>query len=185
MPIKRRRSTTTRNRPKPLTRGSKATSPSKSSRRRSSRREEEDRLDALAALKLMRREGFTAKQAAQVENTTLRKMRKYVGAALRKRGKDYIAKPSDHLVRRVKTLDARGIRFIVVRSSKAASTVGRHLNAIDDALKGKPSALRKFRGKKVPYNKIKFFTNVKALHRLQDAGLLDNLKDFYWHGRKR
>ena len=63
--------------------------------------------------------------------------------------------------------------------------VGRHLNAIDDALKGKPSALKKFRGKKIPYNKIKFFTNVKALHRLQDAGLLDNLKDFYWHGKKR
>jgi hypothetical protein len=133
----------------------------------------------------MRQEGFTAKHAAEVEGTTLRKLRKYVGAALRKRGKDYVAKPSDHLLRRVKTLDGHGIRFIVVRSSKAASMVGRHLNAIDEALKGKPSALKKFRGKKIPYNKIKFFTNVNALHRLQDAGLLDNLKDFYWHGKKR
>jgi hypothetical protein len=73
----------------------------------------------------------------------------------------------------------------VIRSSKAASTVGRYFNAVDDALKGKPAALKKFRGKKIPYNKLKFLTNVKTLHGLQKFGLLENLKDIYWHGRKR
>jgi hypothetical protein len=148
-------------------------------------REREDQLDAFAALKLMRREGLTAKHAAKVEGTTLKKMQKFVGAALRKRRKDYVAVPSDRLIRRLKTVDARGIRLIVVRSSKAASLVGRHWNAVDDALKGKPAALRWFRGKKIPYNKLKFFTNLKALYRLQDGGFLDNLKDIYWSGRKR
>jgi hypothetical protein len=148
-------------------------------------REREDQLNAFAALKLMRREGLTAKQAAKVEGTTLKKMQRFVGAALRKRGKDYVAAPSDRLIRRLKTVDARGIRFIVVRSSKAASLVGRHWNAIDDALKGKPAALRWFRGKKIPYNNLKFLTNLKALYRLQDGGFLDNLKDIYWSGRKR
>jgi hypothetical protein len=149
------------------------------------RREEEDMLDAFAALKVMRRDGLTAKQAAKAEGTTVKKMRKYVGAALRKRGKDYVATPSDGLVRPVKTLDARGIRFSVVRSSKAASQVGRYWNAVDDALKGKPSALREFRGKKIPYNKRKFLTSMKTLRRLQDAGVLDNIKEIYWRGRKR
>lgn len=73
----------------------------------------------------------------------------------------------------------------MVRSSKAASLVGRYWNAVDDALKGNPSALKKFRGRKIPYNKRKFLTNLKTLHRLAHAGLLDNLKDIYWHGRKR
>jgi hypothetical protein len=185
MPRKRRRSVIPRNRSKPLARGSRATSPRKSSRRISARREEEDVLDALAALKLMRQENLTAEQAAAIENTTVKKMRKHVGAALRRRGKDYVATPSDRLIRRLKTADARGIRFIVVRSSKAASLVGRHWNAIDDALKGKPAALRWFRGKNIPYTKLKFLTNLKALYRLQDAGFLDNLKDIYWSGRKR
>jgi hypothetical protein len=154
-------------------------------RRRITRREEEDRLDALAALALMRREKLPASFAAEAEGTSVEKMRKYIGSALRRRGKDYVARPSDRLVRRMITFDARGTRPIVVRSSKAASLVARHLNAVDDALKGKPSALREFRGKKIPYNKGKFLTNMRTLRRLQDAGLLEKIKDIYWRGRKR
>ncbi len=149
------------------------------------KREEEDRLDALAALALMRREGLSASSAAEAEGTTVKNIRKYAGSALRKRGKDYVAKPSDRLIRTMTAIDARGTRPVVVRSSKAASKMGRYFNAVDDALKGKPSALREFRGKKIPYNKLKFLTNLKTLHRLEDAGLLDNLKDIYWRGRKR
>jgi hypothetical protein len=123
--------------------------------------------------------------AAKAEGISVKKIRKYVGSALRKRGKDYVAKRSDRLVRRLATLDARGMRPIEVRSSKAASLVGRYWNAIDAALKGKPSALKEFRGKKIPYNKLKFLTNLKTLRRLQDAGLLENIKEIYWRGRKR
>lgn len=149
------------------------------------KRQEEDRLDALAALALMRREGLSARLAAEAEGTTVKNIRKYAGSALRKRGKDYVARPSDRLVRTLTAIDALGTRPIVVRSSKAASKMGRYFNAVDDALKGKRSALKEFQGKKIPYNKLKFLTNVKTLRRLTDAGLLDNLKDIYWHGRKR
>jgi hypothetical protein len=148
-------------------------------------RDRENQLDAFAALALMRREGLSASSAAKAEGTTVNNILKYARPALRKRGEIYVAKPSDGLVRQMKTLDARGVRLTVVRSSKASSLIGKYWNAVDDALKGKPSALREFRGKKIPYNKRKFLTNLKTLHRLADAGLLDNLKDIYWHGRKR
>jgi hypothetical protein len=133
----------------------------------------------------MRREGLSASSAADVEGTTVKNIRKHAGPALRKRGKDYVAKRSDRLIRTMNAIDKKGLLPIVVRSSKAASTVGRYFNAVDDALKGKPAALKKFRGKKIPYNKLKFLTNVKTLHRLQEFGRLENLKDIYWHGRKR
>lgn len=147
--------------------------------------EREEQLDAFAALALMRRETLPASIAAKAEGISLKKLSRYVGSALRKRGKDFVAKPSDRLVRKMITLDARGKRFIEVRSSKAATQVARHLHAVDKALKGEPSGLRKFRGKKIPYNKGKFLTNLKAIHRLQDAGVLEGIKEIYWHGRKR
>jgi hypothetical protein len=165
-----------------------ARKPSKQTRRsvtKLTRRQEENRLDAFAALALMRREGLSASSAAEVEGTTVKNIRKYAGSALRKRGKDYVARRSDRLIRKMNAIDKKGLRPIVVRSSKAASTMGRYFNAVDDALNGKPAALKEFRGKKVPYNRIKFLTNLKTLRKLKDAGVLDNLKDIYWHGRKR
>jgi hypothetical protein len=160
--------------------------PPKPSRKRNAKREEEDTLDAFAGLALMRREGLSADSAAEAEGTTVTNILRRVRPALRKQGKNYFAKPSDRLVRPpMSIIDRKGLRPVVVRSSKAASMIGRYFNAVDDALKGKPAALREFRGKKVPYNKLKFLTNLKTLKRLQDAGLLDNIKDIYWHGRKR
>jgi hypothetical protein len=154
-------------------------------RKRNAKRAEEDRLDAFAALALMRREGMSAASAAAAEGTTVKNILKHVRPAVRKHGKDYLARRSDRLIRTMLAIDEKGTRPIVVRSSKAASKMGRYFNAVDDALKGKRSALKEFRGKKIPYNKLKFLTNLKTLHRLQEFGLLDNLKDIYWHGRKR
>ena len=150
------------------------------------RRQEENRRDAFAALALMRREGLSASSAAEAEGTTVKNILKYVRPALRKRGKNYFAKPSDRLSRPpIAVIDSHGMRPVVVRGSRAASLIGRYFNAVDDALKGKPAALKEFRGKKVPYSNVKFLTNVKTLRKLKDAGVLDNLKDIYWHGRKR
>ncbi len=146
-------------------------------------REREDQRDAFAALALMRREGFKAKRAAKAEHTTVKKMRKYLGPALEKRGDDYVARPSDRLTRPLTAIDAKGTRPIVVQSSKAASQVGRYFNAVDDALNGKPSALKKFRGKKIPYNNLKFLTNLKTLRRLKDAGVLDNRDSVRWRAK--
>lgn len=149
-------------------------------------RQREDQLDAFAALALMRRQGFTARLAAEAEGTTIKKIRKYVGSALRKRGKDIVAKPSDRIRRPpMIALDRKGTYPIVVRGSRAASQMGQYWNAVDDALKGRPSALKKFRGKKIPHNKLKFLTDLKALRRLQDAGVLQNIKEIYWRGRHR
>jgi len=143
-------------------------------------------LDAFAALALMRREGLSAASAAQAEGTTVKNMLKYVRPALRKRGEDYYAKPSDRLTRPpMVAIDSYGLRPVVVRSSRAASLIGRYFNAVDAALMGKPSALKEFRGKKIPYNNLKFLTNLKTLRRLQEAGVLEDLKDIYSHGRKR
>lgn len=83
-------------------------------------RERADQLDAFAALAPMRREGLPASLAAKAEGVSVRKIRKYVGSALRKRGNDYVATPSDRLLRPPMVgLDAKGTRPIVVRSSKA------------------------------------------------------------------
>ena len=58
------------------------------------RRQEENRRDAFAALALMRRKGLSASSAAEAEGTTVKNIVKYARPALRKRGKEYFAKPS-------------------------------------------------------------------------------------------
>jgi hypothetical protein len=151
-----------------------------------SARETEEQRDAFATLALMRRRRVPASLAAKEEGISLKKLLKFVRPALRKRGKDFVAKPSDLLLRPpMSALDAKGARPIVVRGSKAAAENARYWNGVDDALKGKRSALKEFRGKKIPYNKLKYLTNLKTLRRLQDAGLLENIKEIYWRGRKR
>jgi len=150
-----------------------------------SAREREDQLDAFAALKLMRREGLSAPQAVEVEGTTIANLERYAGSALRKIGKDYVAKPIDDLVRPMWWLDSSGLQPIEIRGSKAASLNGQFWNAVDEALKGKRGALRGFEGKTLPGTKLKFLTDLRIIRRLQDAGQLDNIKEIYWHGRRR
>ena len=148
-------------------------------------RERDDQRDAFAALKLMRREGLTASRAVQKEGTSMAKLEKYVASALKKFGKDYVAKPTDDLVRPMLWLDTRGVQPIEIRGSKAASLNGQFWNAVDDALKGKRSALKGFEGRTLPGTKLKFLTDLRIIRHLQDAGQLDNIKEIYWHGRRR
>src|SRR5579863_239408 len=95
-------------------------------------REGEDQLNAFAALKLMRREGLSALRAVEVEGTTISNLERYAGSALRKVGKDYVAKPIDDLVRPMWWLDSSGLQPIEIRGSKAASLNGQFWNAVDD-----------------------------------------------------
>ncbi len=137
-------------------------------------REREDELDAFAALALMRREGLTASQA--VEGTTIATLEKYAGPALNKRGRDYVAKLSDDLLRPpMLFLDSKGVRWIDVYGSKAASANSKFWNAINAALNGKPQALKRFENQSLPGTKLKFFTNLKAIQHLQDAGELEGI----------
>jgi hypothetical protein len=149
-------------------------------------REREDELGAFATLALMRREDLPASQAVVVEGTTIANLEKYVGPALKKRGKDYVAKPSDDLLRPpMLFLDSKGVRWIDVYGSKAASANGQYWNAVNAALNRKPRDLKKFENTFLPGTKLKFLTDPKALRRLQDAGQLENIKEIYWHGRRR
>lgn len=148
-------------------------------------RERDDQLDAFAALALMRREGLSASRAVEVEGTSIAKLEKYVGPALSKRGRDYVAKPTDDLVRPMLWLDSKGVQQIEIRGSKTASLNGQYWNAIDDALKGVRNALKGFEGRTVPGTKLTFLTDLKVLRHLQDAGQLENIKEIYWYGRRR
>jgi hypothetical protein len=134
----------------------------------------------------MRREGLTASQAVEVEGTTIANLEKYVGPALNKRGREYVAKSSDDLLRPpMRFLDAKGLRWIDVRGSKAASLIGEYWNAVDAALNGKPKDLKKFENRLLPNTNLEFFANPKAIRHLQDAGELEGIKEIYWHGRRR
>jgi hypothetical protein len=149
-------------------------------------REREDELDAFAALARMRREGLTASQAAEVEGTTIANLEKYVGPALNKRGRDYVAKPSDDLLRPpLLHVDSKGLQWIDVRGSKTAKLISRYWRAFDEALKGKPKDLKKFENESIPGTKHKFLTDLKTIRQLQDAGVLEGIKEIYWHGRRR
>jgi hypothetical protein len=160
--------------------------PVNTSRKRRSVKENENRLDAFAALALMRREKLSAAFAAEAEGTTVKNILKYVRPALLKRGKNYVARVSDRLARPpMAALDEFGTIRVEVKGSKAASELGRYWNAIDAALKGNPEALKGFEGRRISNTKHKFLTNLNSLRKLQEAGLLDNFKDIYWHGKRR
>ena len=149
-------------------------------------REREDELDAFATLALMRRKDWPASRALEEEGNTEANLEKHVGPALRKRGKDYVALPSDDLLRPpMRFLDAKGVRWIDVRGSKAASLISYYWNAVGAALNGKPRDLKKFDNTFLPGTKLEFFTNLKAIRHLQDAGELEGIKELYWHGRRR
>jgi hypothetical protein len=149
-------------------------------------RERGDQLDAFAVLALMRREDLPASQAVEIENTTIPNLEKHAGPALKKRGRDYVALPTDDLIRPpMLILDSKGVRPIEVRGSKASSSIGEYWNAVDDALQGSFSALRKFKGKTIPGTEIEFLTDIRQIHILQDAGQLENIKQIYSLGRRR
>jgi co-chaperonin GroES (HSP10) len=149
-------------------------------------REKEEQADAFAVLARMKRENSFASEAIEIEGASFAKVEKYVGPGLQRRGNDYVALPSDDLVRPpMLILDSKGVRPIEVRGSKASSSIGQYWNAVDDALDGNFSALRKFKGKKIPGTEIEFLTDVRQIHILQDAGQLENIKQIYSLGRRR
>ncbi len=128
---------------------------------------------ALDALNRMRRAGRSLSQAAREAQTTPRTVRKYVGRTLSKQRGHFVAQPSDHLVRRMRFLTARGIAEVTVRNFRTASRIADHWAAVDHYLKtGDASCLRPFRGKSVRAEKIgyPFVTDPKALSRLAAAG---------------
>jgi hypothetical protein len=132
-------------------------------------------LHALEALNRMRAHRRTLHQAARDVGESPRTIIRLVGPALRKdkRGR-YVARAADSFVRPMEVVTRDGKLVVPVRGSKQASLIGSHWNAIRDFLEGRPSALRKFRGKVIQVGRKRhaLLADPRAVKRLGEAGEL-------------
>ena len=146
-------------------------------------RQAELREIALAVAALSRREKLKLSTAAKIEGIRPSTVLRYAGSAFERRGKDYRAKRTDRISRQVIALDSKGKRWITVSGPRAASQIARYWNAVKKAQRtGDYSALKKFRGKRVPYGGFDFVTSPAKLKKFADAGILE-FENLYWRGR--
>jgi len=130
------------------------------------------RQQALAVLARMRSRGESLSQAARLERTTPRTVRKIVGKQL-KRGASgrYSATRGDTLRRDLNVLGFDGYEPVVVRSSKQAQLASAHLVAVNRFLRtGDEEWLKPFIGKRV--GGIELLTDPDRLQVLADADLV-------------
>jgi len=130
------------------------------------------RLRALAVLARMRSRGESLTEAAALEHTTPRAVRKYIGKQLT-RGPTgrYLATSGDMLRRDLAVLGFDGYEPAVVRSWKQAQLASAHLVAVNRYLKtGDTKWLKPFIGKRV--GGVKLLTNPGRLQILADADLV-------------
>jgi hypothetical protein len=137
---------------------------------------------SLEALHLMRARGFSLAQAATESGTTPRTMQRHVGRALKRRTDGrYAATKWDRIPRTMRFLTENGLTELILRDSRTASEVARHMAAVDRFLKtGDTSALKPFRGKSIRVGKVdyRFLTNPTTLERLAFAGEV-SFEDLY------
>jgi hypothetical protein len=146
-------------------------------------RQAELRERALAVAALSRREKFSLRTAAKIEGIRPSTVLSYVGSAFEKHGKDFRAKKSDRIPRTMVALDSKGKRPVTVLSNRASSRISKYWNAVKKSQRtGDYSALKKFRGKRVPYGGFNFVVSPAKLKRFADAGILD-FEKVYWRGR--
>jgi hypothetical protein len=146
-------------------------------------RQAELRERALAVAALSRREKLSIRTAAKIEGIRPSTVLRYAGSAFEKHGKDFRVKKSDRIPRTLVALDSKGKRPVTVLTFRAASRISKYWNAVKKAQKtGDYSALKKFRGKRVPYGGFNFVTSPAKLKKFADAGILD-FEKVYWRGR--
>jgi len=107
---------------------------------------------ALEALSLMRGEGLPLAEAAKLAGTTPETVRQYMGEALTRDPKGrVVARPSDRLYRRMRVLTKpAGPKDLDIRSSRDATVVGKHWNAVKHHLStGDERPLAAFKNVKV------------------------------------
>ena len=99
----------------------------------------------------MRHDGLSLTAAARKAGTTSHVVRGYVGPALERRGRRWVARPADRLLRLMRVLSEGGVEHeVATRGSRVASLVGAHWSAIGLYLDtGDASGLAKFQGKRV------------------------------------
>ncbi len=127
----------------------------------------------LEALSRMRSDGLSLTQAARESHTTPETVRRSVTKALSKKHGRWIPSTSDRLTRRVWFLTKDGLVEAVVRGSRPASRVARHMAAVDLYLRtGSTDALDEFKGKAIRArgDAYAFITDPILLDRLAEAG---------------
>ncbi len=136
--------------------------------------DEQARGNALHALSLMRMRGYSLARAARETDLRPEAVRGWVGRSLAKRGRRWVARTSDKLVRVMKVLTVRGEQAVPIYSSRTASTLGAYHAAVREALRGNVAALRPFRGKAIRSGKQAYplLTRMDTLARLANAGAL-------------
>jgi|HubBroStandDraft_4_1064222.scaffolds.fasta_scaffold00005_106 hypothetical protein len=104
-------------------------------------------LDALA---LARRDKQSPTKAARKSGTTLQTMRKYAGSALQERSGRVYVTASDRLPRRMRVFTTHGEQVVQTTSSRKASLIADHNNAIRAyVLTRDASELKQFEGKTI------------------------------------
>jgi hypothetical protein len=127
---------------------------------------------ALAVLARMRSRGESLSQAARLEHTTPRTVRKVVGKQLKRDASGhYRATRGDTLRRDLSVLGFDGYEPVVTRSSKQASLAAEHLVAVGRFLRtGDAEWLKRFVGKRA--GGVELLTDTDRLSELADAGLV-------------
>jgi len=147
-------------------------------------REREAKLRALEAIRKVRSGGSaTISRAAKESGTSLATVKKYAGSALKQKcpgGKCQVSK-SDRVTREMVMISPEGQISINAPGSRAASTIGRHDNAVKHYLAtGFTSQLEPFKGKGIRVGKkvYWFSTDPDSLDKLWRDGKLE-IEDIY------
>lgn len=136
----------------------------------------------LDALSLKRRNpSLSMTKAAKSSGTTLKTIRRHATPALEVRSGRLDVKTADRLVRPMRMMTPHGEVTIVTTSSRTASRIAKHNNAVRDFLvTGKADGLRRFESKAIRSRgaSYAFVTDPKTLSRLARAGAVHFL-DIY------
>jgi len=152
------------------------------SSRRLSARQQEEKVKCLAAINRIRRgEARTVSAAARAEGTTLRAIRALVPKAITqdRPGGGLRVTPSDRYSATVQILVNEGALTTTARGSRERELAGQHRATVIRVLAGKesPSALRRYRGKKVGGHKL--ISDYRQLSLLAQAGVVGQLESLY------
>ena len=127
---------------------------------------------ALAVLARMRSRGESLSQAARLEHTTPKTVRKIIGKQLRRDTSGrYSATRGDTLRRDLSVLGLDGYQPVVVRSSKQAHLAAEHLVAVGRFLRtGDTEWLKLFIGRRL--GGVELLTDADRIYELADADLV-------------
>ena len=125
-------------------------------------------LDALSKV----RHGATLTRAAKEAGTTPNTVARYTSEQLHRERGRVVASRSDRLFRVMNVITTEGVQEVSVRSSRQASVVGEHANAVKKfLLSGDDEPLHKFRGVKVAGRELE--TRPEILEELQRTSELE------------